>query len=62
MALFNNDGDVIADRTFSVYTETEQWLEAWFDTPLKGVKTVRVTTTASPSWVAWYEIEVYGWQ
>jgi len=62
VVLFSNDGDVIADRTFSGITETEQWLEAWFDAPFHGVKTLRVTTTVSPSWVAWYEIEVYGWQ
>ena len=62
VVLFSNDGDVIAERTFSGYTETEQWLEAWFEAPFNGVKTLRVTTTASPSWVAWYEIEVYGWQ
>ena len=62
VVLFSDDGGVIADRTFSGWTESKQWLEAWFDAPLHGVKTLRVTTTASPSWVAWYEIEVYGWQ
>jgi len=62
VVLFSNDGGVIAEHTFSGFTETKQWLEAWFDAPFRGVKTLRVTTTASPSWVAWFEIEVYGWQ
>jgi len=62
VVFFSDDGDVIAESTFSGYTENKQWLEAWFDALLHGVKTLRVTTTVSPSWVAWYEIEVYGWQ
>ena len=62
VVLFSNDGSEIADSTFSGYTENKQWLEAWFDVPLHGVKTLRVTTTESLSWVAWFEIEIYGWQ
>jgi hypothetical protein len=43
-------------------TSDGQWLEAGGDVgSYKGgnVRYVRVTTTASPSWVAWREIEVY---
>jgi hypothetical protein len=38
-----NDGDV---------------LEATFPTPIPGVRSVRVTTIESPSWVAWREIAI----
>jgi RHS repeat-associated protein len=44
--------------TLSGTTQTGQWLEATFTAA--SVRYVRVTTTSSPSWVAWAEIEVYG--
>ena len=66
VVMFSNDGGVIGYYTFTGVTEAKQWVEAWFDAPFRGVRTVRVTTedaTLPPlSWVAWFEIEVYGWQ
>jgi RHS repeat-associated protein len=44
--------------TLSGTTQNGQWLQ--FDTATTNVRYVRVTTTSSPSWVAWSEIEVYG--
>ena len=45
--------------TLSGATQAEQWLR-WFPTkPLKGIRWVRIVTTASPSWVAWREVQVY---
>ena len=54
---YDGVNEVLA-HTFSEYTVHEQVLSQVFAPPLVGVKSVRVETTASPSWVAWYEIEV----
>jgi len=66
VAMFSNDGGVVGYYTLTGDTEMKQWVEAWFDAPFRGVRTVLVTTedvTTPPlSWVAWFEIEVYGWQ
>ena len=66
VVMFSNDDGVVGYYTFAGVTEAKQWVEAWFDAPFRGVRTVRVTTevdTIPPlSWVAWFEIEVYGWQ
>ena len=66
VVMFSNDGGVVGYYTFTGVTEAKQWVEAWFDAPLRGVRTVRVTTEVETlphlSWVAWFEIEVYGWQ
>lgn len=35
-----------------------QWLE--LSSSVSGIRYVKVVTTSSPSWVAWFEIEVYG--
>lgn len=40
-------------------TEDPQSLEWRPDAPLEGIRYLRVQTVASPSWVAWREIEVY---
>jgi hypothetical protein len=45
-------------RVFDGPTQGGQVLQATFDRPIDGVTAVRVTTTSSPSWVAWSEIEV----
>ena len=43
--------------TFDGDTQDEQWLEAL--TPVTNIRYLKIETTISPSWVAWYEIEVY---
>ncbi len=45
-------------QTFSGNTTDYQWLEASWDTPV-NVRYVRITTTSSPSWVSWHELEFY---
>ena len=40
-------------------TKDGDWLIVRARRPLRGVTAVRVTTTASPSWVAWREVQVY---
>ena len=66
VVMFSNDGGVVGYYTLTGVTEAKQWVETWFDAPFRGVRTVRVTTedvTSPPlSWVAWFEIEIYGWQ
>ena len=66
VVMFSDDGGVVGDYTLTGVTEAKQWVEAWFDAPFRGVRTVRVTTEVVTlphlSWVAWFEIEVYGWQ
>ncbi len=41
-------------------TADNQWLEFTPDVPLDAVQYIRIQTVASPSWVAWKEIEVKG--
>lgn len=43
----------VIDRT----TQDRQWLE--FETSASNVQYLRITTTESPSWVGWREIQVY---
>lgn len=45
-------------HTFAGTTAEGTWLEYRGDDPLTGVARVRVETVASPSWVAWKEIEI----
>ncbi|MHA6863788.1 discoidin domain-containing protein, partial [Ralstonia pseudosolanacearum] len=45
-------------QTFSGNTTDYQWLETSWDIPV-NVRYVRVTTTSSPSWVSWHELEFY---
>ena len=48
---------------FNGYTSDGQWLEGSGDVgTYRGgnVRYIRITTTSSPSWIAWKEIEVYG--
>ena len=46
--------------TFNQFTQDQQWLDQPFSPSVSGVRYVKVLTTSSPSWVAWYEIELYG--
>ena len=44
-------------NTMEGTTQDGQWLES--NSPASNVRYLRVTTSKSPSWVAWREIEVY---
>jgi hypothetical protein len=45
---------------FNGSTSDNDWLVFKPDLPLEGVSQIRIQTIASPSWVAWKEIQVYG--
>ncbi len=45
---------------FSGFTGDNDWLVFSPDVPLENVAQIRIQTVASPSWVAWKEIQVYG--
>jgi len=45
---------------FNGSTNDNDWLIFTPDIPLENVTQIRVQTIASPSWVAWKEIQVYG--
>jgi hypothetical protein len=47
-------------QTLTGVTSSGQWLESLISPAAGNVRFVRIRTTASPSWVAWSEIEVYG--
>ena len=51
--------DGVLVHTFSGTTFNTQMLEWIPSSPIPG-ETVRIETTFSPSWVAWYEAEVFG--
>lgn len=44
-------------NTLEGTTQDGQWIES--NSPASNVRYIRVTTSKSPSWVAWREIEVY---
>ena len=46
-------------QTFSGVTTNSQWLEFKPNSPSPPVRYIRITTTVSPSWVAWRELEFY---
>ncbi|MET2467036.1 discoidin domain-containing protein [Ralstonia sp. SM1864_UCD524_TZ4] len=52
-------GDGMVLQTFSGNTTDGQWLEASWESAPVNVRYVRITTTASPSWVSWHELEFY---
>ncbi|MDO3624123.1 discoidin domain-containing protein, partial [Ralstonia pseudosolanacearum] len=45
-------------KTLSGNTSDGQWLEVSLDTAV-SVRYIRITTTGSPSWVSWHELEFY---
>jgi hypothetical protein len=47
-------------HTFAGRTADGDWLVHRPDEPITGVRSIRITTTQSPSWVAWREIMVTG--
>ena len=54
------DGDFRRAHVFDSHTQDGDVLTWRPDEALQGVDAVRIVTTRSPSWVAWYEIEVLG--
>jgi hypothetical protein len=42
------------------FTEDLQWLAITPDQPLENIRFIRIETTASPSWVAWRELQIFG--
>ncbi len=54
------NGSLVLLHRFHGMTEDEQVLRYVLPTPMRGVKAIRVETVASPSWVAWREVEVFG--
>lgn len=47
-------------HVFSGYTDDGQVLEFSPETPWMGIQFIRINTAASPSWVAWREVEIIG--
>lgn len=47
-------------HVFEGFTTDGQWLTYTPETPWEGVDRIGVGTVASPSWVAWFEIQVLG--
>ena len=52
------DGDWIPGETFRGFTTTGDILTWRPAEPTENVAALRITTTASPSWPEWFEIEV----
>ena len=48
-------------HVFEGPTTDNQWLSHTPDTPWPNVRFIRIETIASPSWVAWFELEAIGW-
>ncbi len=55
-----SDDSVIAMTTLAGSTSDGDWLGPPLEFPLEGVRSVRIDTPASPSWVAWREISILG--
>lgn len=47
-------------HVFEGYTTDRQWLTYTPETPWEGLDRIGVGTLVSPSWVAWFEIQVVG--
>jgi ankyrin repeat protein len=45
---------------FTLYSKSEEWIIRNFSTPLTKVRGIKITTTKSPSWICWFEIQVIG--
>ena len=45
---------------FTIFTTDFITFERTFNSPISNIRGVRVLTTQSPSWIAWFEIEVWG--
>lgn len=52
-------GPSVQLHQFAGPTSGGDWLEVTPEEPWENVRLVRITTTVSPSWVSWMEIEIY---
>jgi hypothetical protein len=41
------------------FTSSETWLRVFATTPVQDVRWVRIKTQKTPSWVSWWEVQVY---
>lgn len=54
-----------AQAVFTLYltldqvTKAGEWIDIPFMSPVEGIRYINVTSTLSPSWIAWEDIEVY---
>jgi hypothetical protein len=53
------DGSYRELHVFSGSTKTGDVLEYLPPAPWEGIRYLRIETSASPSWIAWREIEVF---
>ncbi|MEM7538993.1 MAG: discoidin domain-containing protein [Chloroflexota bacterium] len=53
------DKNLVLLHTFQGFTSSGDWLVHEPATPVEGIQHVRIHTPSSPSWIAWFEIEVY---
>lgn len=58
--LFSGETDYSSVHEFRGSTQDGDWLVFTPEIPLEDVLKVRIRTLASPSWVAWKEIQVFG--
>jgi hypothetical protein len=59
--LVGREGALLTEiHEFDQATEDAAWLTFSPAAPLEDVQIVRIETLESPSWVAWYEIQVIG--
>jgi hypothetical protein len=54
------NGDLINFTTFEQATQDGDWLIFTATEPIENIQVIVVQTEASPSWVAWREIQVFG--
>ncbi len=54
------DEDFVEVYRFTGFTADGDWLVFTSQEPLKNVRVIRIQTSASPSWVSWSEIKVFG--
>lgn len=45
---------------FNQFTQDGDWLIFTLTKPLKDIQFIRVETVASPSWITWFEVQVFG--
>lgn len=57
---YEGETEPVALHIFDGYTTDRQWLEYEPEEPWVGIERIAVGSAVSPSWVAWFEIEVIG--
>ncbi len=53
-------GEFTEATIFNQNTSDREWLVFQPNTPLEGLRFVRIETTLSPSWISWIEVQVIG--